>query len=122
MYSRYSGSVEATATGSTGVADAIAFAQLTSSGPSTASTWRCTITRAAGLCCAIAIARFNRGRYPTTFLPSMPLDADTITDGVASSIRNASSLGPNQPGTTECTAPTRAQPSIAITACGIIGR
>ena len=56
-----------------------------------------------------------------TFLPSMPQDAETTTLGLASSIRIANSFGANPPKTTECTAPRRAQASIAIAACGIIG-
>ena len=120
--SRYSGSVALTVTGSTGFAEAIAVVQLTSSGPSTASVCCCTITRLAGWCSAISMALFNRGRYPTVLPPWTPLDADTTTTGLASSIRAASSLGANQPETTQCTAPIRAQPSIATTACGIIGR
>ncbi len=51
----------------------------------------------------------------------MPQDAETITFGVASSMRTASSLGANPPNTTECTAPIRAQASIAIAASGTIG-
>ena len=57
-----------------------------------------------------------------TRLPSMPHDADTITIGSASSIRAASSGAAKPPNTTECTAPIRAQASMAITASGIIGR
>ncbi len=57
-----------------------------------------------------------------TRLTSMPQDAETITFGVASSIRAASSCAANPPNTTECTAPSRAQASIAITASGTIGR
>ncbi len=52
----------------------------------------------------------------------MPQLADTMTVGWASSIRAASSAGANPPKTTECTAPIRAQASIATTASGIIGR
>ena len=51
----------------------------------------------------------------------MPQDAVTTTLGRASSMRTASSCGANPPNTTECTAPIRAQASIAITASGIIG-
>ena len=43
------------------------------------------------------------------------------TFGRASSIRSASSCGANPPNTTEWTAPSRAQASIAITASGTIG-
>ena len=52
----------------------------------------------------------------------MPPVAVTMAFGVASSMRAASSLGANPPKTTECTAPMRAQASIAMCACGIIGR
>ena len=48
-------------------------------------------------------------------------DAETITTGWASSMRVASSWLANPPNTTECTAPSRAQASIALTASGIIG-
>ena len=52
----------------------------------------------------------------------MPQDAVTSTRGRASSTRAASSLAANPPNTTECTAPSRAQASIATTASGTIGR
>ena len=52
----------------------------------------------------------------------MPQDAETTTFGCASSMRTASSAGAKPPKTTECTAPIRAQASIAMTASGIIGR
>jgi len=67
------------------------------------------------------MALSSSGLYSITRLPSMPQLADTITDGAASSIRTASSLGANPPKTTECTAPIRAQASIAIAASGTIG-
>ncbi len=51
----------------------------------------------------------------------MPQEADTITAGRASSMRVANSWLANPPKTTECTAPRRAQASIATTASGIIG-
>ena len=51
----------------------------------------------------------------------MPQDAETITFGRASLIRVASSAAAKPPNTTECTAPIRAQASIAITASGTIG-
>ena len=44
------------------------------------------------------------------------------TLGWASSIRAASSAAAKPPKTTECTAPIRAQASIAIAASGTIGR
>ena len=51
----------------------------------------------------------------------MPQLADTTARGCASSIRLASSAAAKPPNTTECTAPSRAQASIAITASGTIG-
>ncbi len=52
---------------------------------------------------------------------SMPHDAETTTAGRASSMRAASSCAAKPPNTTECTAPNRAQASIAMTASGTIG-
>ena len=52
----------------------------------------------------------------------MPQEAETITVGRASSMRLANSWAAKPPNTTECTAPRRAQASMAITASGIIGR
>ena len=60
--------------------------------------------------------------YGSTRLPSTPQDAVTTTRGRASPIRVASSAAANPPKTTECTAPSRAQASIVISASGIIGR
>jgi hypothetical protein len=51
----------------------------------------------------------------------MPHDADTTTFGCASSIRRASSFAANPPNTTEWTAPSRAQASMATTASGTMG-
>ncbi len=61
------------------------------------------------------------GWYSTTRVGSMPQEAATITVGRASSIRAASSRGAKPPNTTECTAPIRAQASMAMTASGTIG-
>ena len=61
------------------------------------------------------------GLYSTTRVGSIPQDAVRTTFGWASSIRAASSAGANPPKTTECTAPIRAQASIATTASGTIG-
>ncbi len=61
------------------------------------------------------------GLYSTTRVGSMPHDAASTTLGRASSMRTASSRAANPPNTTECTAPMRAQASIAMTASGIIG-
>ena len=52
---------------------------------------------------------------------SMPHEAETITLGLASSMRVASSLAAKPPKTTEWMAPMRAQASIAMTASGTIG-
>ena len=51
----------------------------------------------------------------------MPQLAATMTVGLASSMRAASSAGANPPNTTEWMAPRRAQASIATTASGTIG-
>jgi len=59
--------------------------------------------------------------YATVRPGSRPHDAETTTFGCASSIRPASSFAAKPPKTTECTAPSRAQASIAMTASGTIG-
>jgi hypothetical protein len=69
----------------------------------------------------MSIALSSSGLYSTIRLASMPQDADMTTRGCASSIRTASSGAANPPNTTECTAPSRAQASMAITASGTIG-
>ena len=69
-----------------------------------------------------SMARSTIGLYSMTRAGSMPHEAHTTTLGLASSIRTASSGGANPPNTTECTAPSRAQASMVIAACGIIGR
>ncbi len=51
----------------------------------------------------------------------MPQDPETTTLGVASLTRVASSLEAKPPNTTEWIAPSRAQASMATTACGTIG-
>jgi hypothetical protein len=51
----------------------------------------------------------------------MPHEAVRISFGVQSSRRVASSFGAKPPKTTECTAPRRAQASIATIASGTIG-
>jgi hypothetical protein len=48
-------------------------------------------------------------------------EAETTTVGRASSMRVANSWPANPPNTTECTAPRRAQASMAMTASGTIG-
>ncbi len=82
---------------------------------------RCTMTQLSGLCDDSSTARSSNGLYSITRLPSMPHEADTTTLGRPSSRRIASSCGANPPKTTECTAPSRAQASMAITASGIMG-
>ncbi len=62
------------------------------------------------------------GRYSTTRPGSSPPEAVTITVGVESSMRTASSVAANPPKTTEWIAPIRAQASMAMTASGTIGR
>ena len=54
--------------------------------------------------------------YAITLPASRPQEAETITFGRASSMRALSSPGAKPPNTTECTAPIRAQASIAIAA------
>ena len=61
------------------------------------------------------------GLYGMTRFTSMPQDAETMTLGVASSMRVASSRGAKPPKTTEWIAPSRAQASMAMTASGTIG-
>jgi len=51
----------------------------------------------------------------------MPQEAETISLGLASSMRLASSFAAKPPKTTEWMAPMRAQASMAITASGTIG-
>jgi hypothetical protein len=70
---------------------------------------------------AISRAWFRSGPYSTIRVGSIPQDAATISFGRQSSMRDASSLAANPPKTTECTAPSRAQASIAMTASGTIG-
>ncbi len=56
-----------------------------------------------------------------TLVNSMPQVAVISTLGLASSMRTASSWGAKPPNTTECTAPSRAQASMEMTASGIMG-
>ncbi|SLI19052.1 Uncharacterised protein [Mycobacteroides abscessus subsp. abscessus] len=72
--------------------------------------------------CASPSARATIGGYSILRLGSRPPAAVTISTGSASSMRAASSGAAKPPNTTECTAPMRAQASMAITASGIIGR
>ena len=74
-----------------------------------------------GLCRARVMASSRSGLYSTILLGSCPQDALIIACGWQSSMRLASSAAANPPKTTEWTAPRRAQPSMAITASGIIG-
>ncbi len=80
------------------------------------------MTHDCGLRLDNSIARSRIGLYSSTRLTSIPQEADTTTLGAASSMRAASSGAAKPPNTTECTAPIRAQASIAMTASGIIGR
>ena len=82
---------------------------------------RCNTMQAAGLCGERAMAASSSGLYCTTRPGSRPQEAVTITLGWASAMRAASSAAANPPNTTECTAPSRAQASIAIAASGTIG-
>ncbi len=120
----YSGSVAATGTQSTAAAEATADSQSTSRPSVSTATacGRCRITQRSGWWPASSMARSRIGLYSMTRLPSIPQDAETITFGVASSIRVASSGAAKPPNTTECTAPIRAQASMEISASGIIGR
>ena len=96
--------------------------QSTSRSPISArSSGRCRTTDAMGTWRASRSASSSRGLYATTRDGSIPQLAETITVGSASSMRAASSAGANPPNTTEWTAPSRAQASIATTASGIIG-
>ncbi len=52
----------------------------------------------------------------------MPQEAVSTTLGLASSTRIASSWAAKPPNTTECTAPSRAQASMAMAASGTMGR
>ena len=67
------------------------------------------------------MARSSSGLYSTMRPGSIPQLAVKMTFGSASSMRVASSFAANPPNTTECTAPMRAEASMATTASGIIG-
>ena len=82
---------------------------------------RCKMMQACGLTLDSLIASSSSGLYGTMRPGSSPQQAEKISFGLASSIRVASSLAAKPPNTTECTAPIRAQASIAITASGTIG-
>src|SRR4030088_3760391 len=77
--------------------------------------------QACGLPLEIFIASSSSGLYCTMRPGSSPQLAEKISFGLASSIRVASSFAAKPPNTTECTAPIRAQASIAITASGPLG-
>ncbi len=77
--------------------------------------------QADGLNSAIAIASSSSGLYLTMRPGSMPQLAVSTSFGLASSMRLASSFAAKPPNTTECTAPMRAQASIANTASGTSG-
>ena len=59
--------------------------------------------------------------YSMTRCTSMPHDAVTITVGPGVVDAHRELAGAKPPKTTECTAPSRAQASIATTASGTIG-
>ena len=59
--------------------------------------------------------------YSSTWVVSMPQEADTMTFGAVSLMQAASAGAAKPPNTTECTAPRRAHASIATAASGIIG-
>ena len=82
---------------------------------------RSTITTDDGGCLASRIDSSTRCLYGTALPPRMPASAVTITFGFASSMRVARLAAANPPNTTECTAPMRAQASIAKAASAIIG-
>ncbi len=82
---------------------------------------RCRMSTLSGLCGERPIAASSSGLYFTTRPGSRPQDAETIARGFASAMRAASSAAAKPPNTTECTAPSRAQASMAIAASGTIG-
>ena len=124
----YSGSVAVTSTGAAASAEAISASQ--SSHPGCSAAMEATVDAKPSLALtrtgvsgapAMPRASATAGRYSIRRDGSMPPDAVTTAAGAASRMRAASSLGANPPKTTECTAPSRAVASIAITASGIIG-
>ena len=62
---------------------------------------RCRMRQASGLCGDISIARSSSGLYFTTRPGSSPHEAETITFGLASAMRVASSAAAKPPNTTE---------------------
>ena len=123
VYSTYSGSFAPTDTQAAGSAPATASFQSMSrpfcSSPASCGRWR-RITLS-GLCLEIEIALSTIGLYGTVRPGSSPHEPQTISLGRACSMRAASSCAAKPPKTTECTAPMRAQASMAINACGTIG-
>ena len=113
----------ANGTQSTGVAAFIAASQSRSRPgiSAAAACGRCTMMQCSGLLAAIWIASSSSGLYGMTRFPSTPHDADTMSFGLASLIRVASSFGANPPNTTLWIAPIRAHASIAMSASGTIG-
>ena len=67
------------------------------------------------------MASSSSGLYSTTRANSMPQEALSTALGCASSMRLASSGAAKPPNTTECTAPMRAQASMATAASGSMG-
>ncbi len=82
---------------------------------------RSTISTAAGRCEVRRSASSSSGLYGTTLPAREPASAETISFGVASSMRLARLTEAKPPNTTEWIAPMRAQASMANTASGIIG-
>ena len=119
----YSGSVAATGTQSAGSAAAVASAQSTSR-PSVRAAVRLRPLQDDAVLRLVARQVDGLVEHRLVLddpVPSMPHEAETTTLGLASSMRVASSWAAKPPNTTECTAPIRAQASIAIAASGIIG-
>ena len=77
--------------------------------------------QACGLALESLIASSSSGLYCTMRPGSSPQLAEKISFGFASSILVASSFAAKPPNTTLCTAPIRAQASIATMASGTIG-
>ena len=82
---------------------------------------RSTMITCGGGTCASAIASSSSGLYGTTLPAREPASAETMTFGLASSMRVARLTEAKPPNTTEWIAPMRAQASIANTASGTIG-
>ena len=86
-----------------------------------ASRPRETISTFGGGDVASAHAASTMGLYGITLPPRMPASAAISSLGRASSMRSARLCAAKPPNTTECTAPMRAQASIANTASAMFG-